>query len=226
MIKIIIYIIFFSIANQFVLGEPLKFTNIEKTYLGKNQTLSSMINKGLNAVSNQEIMNLQNRCLGGKEISKNSHTIKLSKQEQIFIKNHTSITLGTDRTWEPWVIIDHDNKISGYDTDILSRINELTGANFQLKAGVWLDMVKLAETGKIDGLSTGAVHDERKKYLNFSDTYLSLKKLILVSKLRKDEIQSEKDLAGKTIIFHKGNLADEKIAKKYTNSKIIWHPSY
>jgi polar amino acid transport system substrate-binding protein len=145
----------------------------------------------------------------------------LTPEEQAFLQKHPVISLGTEKAWEPYVIVRSDGSIEGYDADILKRINQLTGANFQLIAGSWRDMQERAKRREIDGLSTGGVHDERKIYLNFSDYYISLKKLVLTSRGNPRKILNDRDLAGKTIAIHRGNLVDEKLAKKYPDSKIL-----
>jgi len=147
--------------------------------------------------------------------------VELNEKERSFILSHPEIILGTDKSWEPYVIVGEKGAVTGYDAEILGKINKFTGANFKLKTGVWQEMAGLVKKREIDGLSTGAVHEERKKYLNFSDIYLSLKKMVYVPNMNPKNIRSDEDLNGKTITIYRGNLFDEKIAKRYTKSRII-----
>jgi len=147
--------------------------------------------------------------------------VELSKSEREFLDKHPLITLGTEKTWEPFVIVKDNGDITGYDSEILGKINEATGANFQLRAGKWLEMQEKARRKEIDGLSTGAIHEERKVFLNFSNIYASLKKTILVQNGNPKNIFSKKDLKGKKIIIHKGNLLDEKLALDFKESTIL-----
>jgi len=154
-------------------------------------------------------------------VSRYSDTM-LTAQEKEFIKLHPKIVLGTSDSWEPYVIQKSDGSIVGYDHDILTRINKATGANFVLLPGNWLEMQKMAKSGTIDGLSTLTVTPERKEFLNFSDIYISLKKIVMVKKRNPLYIRSNKDMTGKTIVIHKGNLADEAAARQFKDSKIIY----
>ena len=147
--------------------------------------------------------------------------VVLTPAEKAFIAAHPLITLGTEKSWAPYVILQKNGTITGYDAEILSKINKLTGSNFQLKVGSWLDMQQQAKERKIDGLSTGGIHEERKKYLNFSNIYISLQKLLIVAKGNPSDIRTLDDLKGKRIALHRGNLVDEKLAKKIPNSEII-----
>lgn len=147
--------------------------------------------------------------------------VSLTAQEKAFLHSHPVITLGTDKNWEPYVIVKKDGTITGFDAEILAKINALSGANFQLKAGVWREMQKEAQERLIDGLSTGAIHEERKKFLNFSSIYISLQKMLLVAKGNPHSIHTRTDLVGKRIAIHRGNLVDEKLARKFVESEII-----
>ncbi len=148
--------------------------------------------------------------------------VLLTEQEQRFIEQHPQIVLGSEVSWEPYVIKKATGKIEGYDAEVLHQINQLTGAHFQLRLGRWEEMQRLAQRGEIDGLSTGGIHPERKTYLNFSDVYISMRKMVLVKQNNPLNIRSIKDLDGKTIAIHKPNLVDKKIANRFVNSTIIY----
>jgi polar amino acid transport system substrate-binding protein len=150
-----------------------------------------------------------------------SRPVTLSPEETAFLEAHPRIVLGTEQSWAPYVIVGEDGHIAGYDAEILSRINTLTGANFQLVVGDWVDMIEAARERRIDGLSTGAVHEERSEYLRFSDVYLSLQKLLLVRQGNPRQIRSRADLDGKRIAIHSGNRTDEKLALEFPRSTIL-----
>ena len=147
--------------------------------------------------------------------------VKLTQKEKKFIKKHPKIVLGTDKRWEPFVILKKDGTITGYDEDVVSLINKVSGLNIQLQAGDWKDENDKAKTRKIDGLSTSAAIKQRSAYLNFSDPYATIQKIIITSKENPKNIKNIKDLNGKTIAIDRYNLKDVEIAKKFVNSKIL-----
>ncbi len=147
--------------------------------------------------------------------------INLTPEETAFIEKHPKIVLGTEKDWKPSVIVNNDGTISGFDADVLMHINKVSGANFTLKAGKWQEMIDQAKQKKIDGLSTGTVHEERRSYLNFSDIYATMPKMLFVSKENPKNIHSIHDLKGKTIAVYQSNLFDEKYARQFKSSKII-----
>ncbi len=145
----------------------------------------------------------------------------LTAKELAFIQNHPKIVLGTDKSWKPYVISNSDGSVSGYDADILALINKASGANFVLRTGEWADMQKKMQTKEIDGLSTGSIQEKRKKYLNFSDIYIAMQKMVITSKENPKNIRSLKDLEGKTIAIHRSNAVDKKVVQRFPRSKVL-----
>jgi len=147
--------------------------------------------------------------------------IVLSAQEKAFLKDHPRIVLGTDRSWHPYVIVDDNGTITGYDAEVLALINQISGSHFVLKVGAWKEMQEEAKQRKIDGLSSGAPMASRRSYVNFSDVYSVMNKMVIVASDNPEHIYSLDDLEGKTIAIHRGNLADEETAKKFPKSNIV-----
>ena len=154
-------------------------------------------------------------------LDKKSSSINLTQKEKEFIKKHPKIVLGTDKRWEPFVIVKKDGTITGYDKDVIDLINEISGLNIQLQAADWKDENYKAKKREIDGLSTSAAVEQRSSYMNFSDPYSIIQKIIITSKENSKDIRSIEDLDGKTIAIDKHNLKDVQISKKFANSKIL-----
>ena len=149
------------------------------------------------------------------------HALTLSNKEKEFIQKHPVILLGADKSWFPYISINSMGDIEGIDKEILDTINEITGANFQIKVGNWHNILKDAKEKNIDGLSTSAVHKERKKYFNFSIPYISHDVNLLVKHGNPLGIKSLKDLEGKTIVLQKGNLFNKKLLQN-TKATVIY----
>ena len=146
--------------------------------------------------------------------------VNLTQQEKEWIKNHPNIVLGTDSSWIPFVL-EEKGKLSGYDIDVLNLINQKTGANFQLQTGKWKEIVEKAKNKEIDGLSTSAVHKERAEFFNFSNSYVSTQKFLIILNINSSNIKSSKDLVGKKIAYQENNLFDKKLISQYENSEHI-----
>ena len=145
--------------------------------------------------------------------------IQLTQKEKQFLQKHPTIKLGTNDSWPPFTMLNEDGSVSGFDIDILNKINRATGANFVLELGEWSKVQRMAKLRKIDGMSNIAIFKERKKWFNFSNVYISLKKRVMVKRGNPLNIKSIDDIDGKTIAVHQGNMPDTKIAKQFKNSK-------
>lgn len=157
----------------------------------------------------------------------NLPTVILNKKEKNFLDIHSEINIGSDAKWMPYVYKTNDQKIIGLNVDLLNRINQLTGANFKLKVGVWKDIVNKAQEKKLDGITPSVKNKEREKFFNFSIPFLSQTISIVVKHGNPLNIRSKKDLEDKTIVIQEGNLFLEKLSKrKFPESKIIYKNSY
>ncbi len=183
--------------------------------------LHQIMDKAVKSISQEELLSINNKLLRSTVQLSKSQRDFLTPKELAFIKSHPKIVLGTEKAWKPYIIVKKNGMISGYDADVLKLINQVSGSNFVLEAGDWAKMQTKAKVKEIDGLSTGGIHEERKKYLNFSDIYISMRKMLLVSKENPKNIHTLNDLNSKIIAIHKSNLVDEKIARKFLNSKIL-----
>lgn len=194
----------------------------------ENPILFSILQKATNSITPTEKLNLIKKYFGcyfekiynnKKTISNN--TIELTKKEKDFLKKHPKIVLGTADNWAPSSIKNEDGSIIGYDQDILDKINSATGANFVLKLGNWAQMQELAKKRKVDGLATLILTKEREEFFNFTKPYIELTKNAMVKTGNPLNIKSLKDLEGKTIALHKGNISDKKIVNQIKNVKVI-----
>ena len=152
--------------------------------------------------------------------------VTLTKKEKEFIKEHPLLIIGTSVGWEPYSITNKDGYVEGFDVDVLNLITKYTGLYFVEQTGNWVEMQQLVKEKEIDGLAALIKTKKREKYLNFSIPYTSVVTSILVKKGNPKHIYSEKDLEGKIIALQKGNVYNQKLAKRWKKSKIIWLDNY
>ncbi len=141
--------------------------------------------------------------------------IQLTPEEQTWIKAHPKIVFALDQNWEPLIIRNSDGSQSGMDSDTVALLNTLLGTHIVLETGKWPELVAKLEKRQIDGLSSSAVHAERRAFANFTDAYTSFQKVIYVKKDNPTRIFSHEDLAGKRIAYQEGNLYEEKSVDAY-----------
>lgn len=147
--------------------------------------------------------------------------VELTKKEKDFLVRNPTIILGTDKDWEPYTILNSNGTITGYDASVLKLINELTGSNFVIKRGKWSELKQEVKDKKIHGLSTGSVSGSGYTYMNFSNPYLKLEKIVFTNSKNKKKIKRIEDLKGKIFAIDKNNLVSSSFARNIEGVKVL-----
>jgi hypothetical protein len=90
-------------------------------------------------------------------------------------------------------------------------INNLTGANIELVAGPWKNIVEQAQRREIDGLAESGVIESRREYFQFTDPYNLVEYAAATLPEKAAGIHAASDLKGKRIAHLKGNIWTGKI---------------
>ena len=146
--------------------------------------------------------------------------IELTAAERSWLQEHPNIVLGTSKDWAPFAISNPDGSLSGIDVDFIRLLNRKLGSNIQLTIGFWPDIVASAKAHQIDGLATSAVIDTRRDHFLFSDSYLSVSKIIYVREDAPFRADSLADLKGRTVGIRKGVAFDQKMLEPYPEIRV------
>lgn len=116
------------------------------------------------------------------------------------------IDLGTSADFPPYEFYEGD-KIVGIDPEIMEAIAKKTGYEFKFHDMEFNNIIASIESGKLDGGMSGfTVTEERKKSVNFTESYAQSVQRVL---LKKDsEIKSIDDIQGKTVGTQLGTTGD------------------
>jgi len=140
--------------------------------------------------------------------------IDLTLEEQAWLQANPEIRIGSDaRWWRPYVWRRVDGRIAGVESDLIGRINTLTGANIRLVLGQWSDMVARAQRGELHGLAASAEHPERATHFLFSASPYIIYKNIYTHKER--QIRKMEELEGLKVGLLRGNLAEAKLLRRW-----------
>lgn len=118
------------------------------------------------------------------------------------------LRVGTDATYEPFESIDEDGNFVGFDMELIAMVAEELGLELQLQNVSWEGIIPGLMNGNYDCLiSAMTITEERKKQIDFSDPYFTIKQVIVV---REDDfsINGPEDLAGKVVTVQNGTTGD------------------
>ncbi len=216
------------LMNRYLLTN-LKFVN-EFRVEGDNQLelscgvrndwpiLRNILQKGLDSVSADE-MNTLRRKWTAFGTAPPTERITLTDAEQEWLRNHPEITLGSDFKWPPFDFAGQNGQHTGLSADYINLIKQRTGLKINIRTGVWEDILKQMQNGKLDGLACAVKTKERTAYLDFTKPYLKVPTVIIV----RDDNQSISDLSdlnGKTVSINKSSYLHDWMVARYPQIKL------
>ncbi|MBL6958439.1 MAG: transporter substrate-binding domain-containing protein [Rhodospirillales bacterium] len=183
--------------------------------------LYSIIRKGLNAISRDELAQVRDRWLGvGQDDDRKSVDLKLTAVEKSWIREHPVITLAATPDWPPFEQRLKDESYTGITSDFVRLATERAGLKIKLVFDTWprnLEQLKLGELDLAPGLFRTP---EREKFLDFTRPFIEMYDVIYTGADRND-IQSMDDLADKKVAVEEGYYMQEYLRSNYPQMKII-----
>mgnify|MGYP002519739315 FL=1 len=108
------------------------------------------------------------------------------------------IYVGIDAAFPPFGYLENGN-IAGFDYDIMSEIAKLTDMKVEFNQMQFAGLLPALQTKKIDAIIAGmTVTEERKQFVNFSETYYISSQVILVHR-DNNSINNFDNLDGKNV---------------------------
>lgn len=129
-----------------------------------------------------------------------------------------TIKVATEGNMYPWTYTE-DGKIVGYEADIMDEISKRTGYDIKLEAIDWSGIFGALDSGRVDTIADIiTITDERKQKYDFTQPYV-YNPMVLATKSSNTDINSMKDINGKTIVVEVGSsdeLVLDQVQKKYS----------
>lgn len=95
-------------------------------------------------------------------------------------RTNGTLTVGTNAEFQPYEYYEN-GKVVGIDIDIMQAVCDKLGMEMKVEDMAFDSVIPAVSTGKVDiGASGFTVTEERKKNINFSDTYTTSKQVIIV----------------------------------------------
>lgn len=95
-------------------------------------------------------------------------------------RSNGTLKIGTNAEFPPYEYYE-DNKITGIDMDIMQAVCDELGMDMQIEDMAFDSIIAAISSGKVDiGASGFTVTEDRKKNVNFTDSYITTKQDIIV----------------------------------------------
>ena len=147
-------------------------------------------------------------------------SISLTPEEKAWIQAHPEIKFGYEPNWEPYEMY-INGQYTGIVGDYVERIEQATGISMIPVHGIsWEETMNQLRTGEIHVAPSCAITEERKKYLAFTDVYIS-DPLIITTRRDFEFVGCLNDLHGKKIVLPKNYYSVELISEDHPSIEII-----
>lgn len=155
-----------------------EFTNEDYAFvLSKDNTaLLDQINQALNELkADGTIENIEKNWVGAE-----SELGKYPYEKKDIDRSNGTITIGTNAEFPPYESYS-DGQIVGIDIDIMQAVCDKLGMDLQIEDMAFDSIITAVTSGKVDvGASGFTITEERKKNVNFTDSYTTSKQVIIV----------------------------------------------
>lgn len=139
-------------------------------------------------------------------------------------KNSNEIIMVTEAGFAPYEYYDN-NEIVGVDVEIAKEIANVLGKKLVIKDVYFDAIINELKSGKADFAIAGmSVNEDRKKQVDFSNTYISSKQIVIV---RNDsDIKDISQINNKKIAVQLGTIADSYVTDNNITSDVVRQKKY
>jgi len=185
--------------------------------------LKAILQKGMNAISDEEQLKIRRKWFGHKIETLNKHVI-FTDIEKKFLQNTSEVKICVDPFWSPFESIEEGN-YKGMISDYMNYFSKLINVPFHLvETSSWQESLDFIKDKKCDILPAAAFTYERLKYLNFTKPYI-FSPFVVATTNDKSFIENFDQISSKPIGMVKGYSSIDIFTNKYPNIKIIEYNS-
>ncbi|MDD7635402.1 MAG: ABC transporter substrate-binding protein/permease [Clostridiales bacterium] len=142
----------------------------------ENDELLVRVNESLAELKEEGVLDSIKKNYVGAETEVGKYPYEPADIERI----NGTLTVATNAEFPPYEYYE-ESKITGMDMDIMQAVCDKLGMELQIEDMAFDSIISAVSTGKVDiGAAGFTVTEERKKNVNFSDTYTTSKQVIIV----------------------------------------------
>jgi polar amino acid transport system substrate-binding protein len=185
----------------------------------ENPILSSILQKTLDSITKEEKENLVTKWIGSiKEYA--GRNIELKEEEITFLDTNL-IKYCINPSGLPFEGSNEKGEHIGISSEYYKLFEKILSAKFELiPTKNWNESISYIAQKKCDMLALGMETPERKKYLNFTSSYLEVP-LVIATKVNVPFINHILDLEGEKIGIIKGDAFVKILREKYPSLNLI-----
>ena len=135
----------------------------------------------------------------------------LTPKERLWLSKNPNIEIATASDWHPFIFINKQGIVDGFNVDLIAQINKNLGTNFTIKRQLsWSAGYEDLVNGDVTSLMSVTPTPEREKFLSFSPVYYYAPQYILTNQSNKN-IHNIHDLENKRVSVFSNDLIAQLI---------------
>jgi ABC-type amino acid transport substrate-binding protein/CheY-like chemotaxis protein/two-component sensor histidine kinase len=181
--------------------------------------LATMLDKAMGAVTDKELVTLSRKWIVQED--GDGERVHLSPEENTYLRDHPILNVAFDVDWPPVEFSDGDIGMNGMAADYLNKMSELLGVEFESgRPRPWKEMMEAVENGELDFLSAISPTSQRRKWMDFTDSYLSFPIVIFTDK-EVPYIGSISDLKSKPVAVVDGYASHDLLLENHPELTLL-----
>jgi len=181
--------------------------------------LANMLDKAMRTITDKELVALSRKWIV--QDDGDAERIKLSQEEEIYLRDHPILNVAFDVDWPPVEYSDKNLGMKGMAADYLDKMSELLGVEFVSgRPRPWKEMMKAVENGELDLFSAISPTPQRREWIDFTDSYLSFPIAIITGK-EVPYIGSMSDLGENPVAVVDGYASHDLLLKNHPDLTLL-----
>ncbi len=153
--------------------------------------------------------------------SNQPNRLELTSQEIEWIKNNPVVYYSDDVSWQPFVYLNHNQKLEGISPEFLSHIENFSGIDFQfVYSETFSDVISQIKSKDILLALATIQTPERESFADFSAPYFS-SKMAIVTRDNFSYIQQIDELYGKTVAAPKNYYSVDFLTSNHPQINLL-----
>ncbi len=211
-----------GLTGMITRGETLFGNEIHAGIVKGRRKLQEHINDGFENLPEDRLAAMEARWLPNaptRFYKAETEDIGLTSIEKKWIRANPLIKVAATPNWPPFEFKEK-GRYKGLHADVLRLAAKKAGLEVIPVFGKWSDLVEQLKNGQLDLCPGLNATDKRKKYLVFTDDWVSESSQVIISPTD-NPIESIEDLDGKSVSVEKGYAAEAFLKKNYPNVKLL-----
>lgn len=143
----------------------------------------------------------------------------LTPQEQLWIEKNKTIKVSNEIDWYPYDFYEKGTA-RGYSIDYIQLLANKIGLHVEFITDTWPNLLKKFEDKELDLLHPLRKTSQIEELVLYSTKFITTKPL-LITQIKREDIQSLNDLTGKTLAITKDRAINKQIKEHYKNIKYV-----